>query len=138
MVILSVLLSVVWWPRMSRLAYSDAFSVRPPGRPVAPPHILDMSNKLKPTGPVATIVRLSDDRILTAAEVREQLRASASTWKRWGRAGIWPPHVRVGTRNLFPQSKLDAWLSDRIVYPTSVPVANSPRAAAVSADRWGN
>ncbi len=60
------------------------------------------------------------DTLLTAAEVADQLRVSTMTIYRLIRSGELPA-VRVGRHYRVRSNDLEAWLSEQVVDPSSIP-----------------
>jgi len=61
------------------------------------------------------------DRLLTPAEVAEQLRRPVATIRFWRATGIGPPSARVGGRVLYRQSDLERWVTEQFENATGTP-----------------
>jgi predicted DNA-binding transcriptional regulator AlpA len=75
---------------------------------------------------VAKEMALMEDRLLTADEAAERLRAAPNTLRYWRYTGDGPRFIRVGRKVLYRESALNTWLQARESEDNSRPVSKPP------------
>lgn len=77
--------------------------------------------------------QVPSERLLRLPEVQHRTGRRKSAIYAGMAAGTFPMCIKVGRSSLWPSTKIDAWIADRIRESREVPVTTKPGARAVAA-----